>query len=197
MKICINENHRVGKYSVERDIFHDASWNMQFQIHSDDVFQLKRINASMFHCFLFSFFSVSVPTGKPIITSAHNTSATSIYLAWKAPSPDTIHGEFLGYRIGYKPRDKPYMEEKEVYIRNPAIDVSYVRNRSNFFHNWYYIQYYVTGLPFDKSGMFRFITESHNPQSANIYPIPGVVTSVQPRRAWSCNYYLRNDRRRR
>ena len=74
----------------------------------------------MFH------FLILVPSGKPIITSAHNTSATSIYLAWKAPSPDTIHGEFLGYRIGYKPRDKPYMEEKEVYIRNPAIDVSWI-----------------------------------------------------------------------
>lgn len=82
------------------------------------IYLCKNMIMHMFH------FPILVPSGKPIITSAHNTSATSIYLAWKAPSPDTIHGEFLGYRIGYKPRDKPYMEEKEVYIRNPAIDVS-------------------------------------------------------------------------
>lgn len=104
--------------------------SIQFREHYDNMLKQKRVNASLFY----SSFFISVPTGKPIITSAHNTSATSIYLAWKAPSPDTIHGEFLGYRIGYKPRDKPYMEEKEVYIRNPAIDVSYVRNRSNLLY---------------------------------------------------------------
>ncbi|CAD1476977.1 unnamed protein product, partial [Heterotrigona itama] len=86
------------------------------------------------------------PTGKPIITSAHNTSATSIYLAWKAPSPDTIHGEFLGYRIGYKPRDKPYMEEKEVYIRNPAIDNHTIRNLQT------YTQYLVSLQVFNPEG---------------------------------------------
>lgn len=101
------------------------------------IYLCKNMIMHMFH------FLILVPSGKPIITSAHNTSATSIYLAWKAPSPDTIHGEFLGYRIGYKPRDKPYMEEKEVYIRNPAIDVSWINICSNIFYYpcciWFYI----------------------------------------------------------
>ncbi|KYQ48871.1 Protein sidekick-2 [Trachymyrmex zeteki] len=63
-----------------------------------------------------------IPEGKPTITAAHNTSATSIYLAWKPPSRDTIHGEFLGYRIGYRRREKADEEMKNVYIRDPAVD---------------------------------------------------------------------------
>lgn len=66
----------------------------------------------------------AVPEGKPTITAAHNTSATSIYLAWKPPSRDTIHGEFLGYRIGYRRREKADEEMKNIYIRDPAVDVS-------------------------------------------------------------------------
>jgi len=66
----------------------------------------------------------AVPEGKPTITAAHNTSATSIYLAWKPPNRDTIHGEFLGYRIGYRRREKADEEMKNIYIRDPAVDVS-------------------------------------------------------------------------
>lgn len=68
----------------------------------------------------------AVPEGKPTITAAHNTSATSIYLAWKPPSRDTIHGEFLGYRIGYRRREKADEEMKNIYIRDPAVDVSHL-----------------------------------------------------------------------
>lgn len=46
-----------------------------------------------------------VPDGKPVVTSAHNASSTSIYVTWKAPPASTIHGEFLGYRLAYKQRD--------------------------------------------------------------------------------------------
>ena len=45
---------------------------------------------------------VQVPSGKPTITSAHNTSGTSIYLAWEPPHPATLHGEFLGYTLSYR-----------------------------------------------------------------------------------------------
>lgn len=71
---------------------------------------------------IFALFAV--PEGKPTITAAHNTSATSIYLAWKPPNRDTIHGEFLGYRIGYRRREKADEEMKNIYIRDPAVDVS-------------------------------------------------------------------------
>ena len=39
------------------------------------------------------------PSGKPTITSAHNTTSSSIYLAWEPPHPSTLHGEFLGYQV--------------------------------------------------------------------------------------------------
>ena len=45
---------------------------------------------------------VQVPSGKPTITSAHNTSGSSIYLAWEPPHPATLHGEFLGYTLSYR-----------------------------------------------------------------------------------------------
>ena len=55
---------------------------------------------------------VQVPSGKPTITSAHNTSGSSIYLAWEPPHPATLHGEFLGYTLSYRSGGKPrsYLE---------------------------------------------------------------------------------------
>ena len=46
-----------------------------------------------------------VPSGKPTITAAHNTSSTSIQLVWRPPSKNSINGEFLGYRISYRLRN--------------------------------------------------------------------------------------------
>ncbi|KAG8225881.1 hypothetical protein J437_LFUL006043 [Ladona fulva] len=67
---------------------------------------------------------ISAPAGKPLITTAHNTSATSLLISWKPPPRDTIHGEFLGYRISYRPRDKGPEVVKEIYIRDPNIQAS-------------------------------------------------------------------------
>ncbi|KAK1131206.1 hypothetical protein K0M31_017494 [Melipona bicolor] len=118
--------------------------------------------------------SVQMPTGKPIITSAHNTSATSIYLAWKAPSPDTIHGEFLGYRIGYKPRDKPHMEEKEVYIRNPAIDNHTIRNLQT------YTQYLVSLQVFNPEGHGPATTISVMTDEGEVVPFNHPIPGIRP-----------------
>ncbi|KAJ9581361.1 hypothetical protein L9F63_023457, partial [Diploptera punctata] len=63
-----------------------------------------------------------LPDGKPIITTAHNTSATSLHISWKPPNRDTIHGEFLGYRIEYRPRDRGQEAVKEIYIRDSTVD---------------------------------------------------------------------------
>nr|KAF7425833.1 hypothetical protein H0235_008271 [Vespula pensylvanica] len=87
-----------------------------------------------------------IPEGKPLITSAYNTSSTSIYLAWKPPSRDTIHGEFLGYRIGYRPRDKTNMEMKDIYIRDPAVDNHSIHNLE------IYTQYLVSLQVFNPEG---------------------------------------------
>jgi len=66
----------------------------------------------------------AVPDGKPTITTAQNTSATSIHISWRPPNRDTIHGEFLGYRIEYRPRDRGPDAVKEIYIRDPNVEVS-------------------------------------------------------------------------
>ncbi|KAM0725329.1 Protein sidekick [Formica fusca] len=87
-----------------------------------------------------------IPEGKPTITAAHNTSATSIYLAWKPPSRDTIHGEFLGYRIGYRRREKADEEMKNIYIRDPAVDNHSIHNLDTF------TQYLVSLQVFNPEG---------------------------------------------
>ncbi|XP_071863739.1 putative receptor-type tyrosine-protein phosphatase mosPTP-1 isoform X3 [Bombus fervidus] len=164
-----SHNNPILYYVIETQTGVGGAWNATEEIitpSNDTTYNIENLQPFTVYSFRVSavnamgrskpseetFHSVTLrelPTGKPIITSAHNTSATSIYLAWKAPSPDTIHGEFLGYRIGYKPRDKPYMEEKEVYIRNPAIDVSYnhtIRNLQT------YTQYLVSLQVFNPEG---------------------------------------------
>lgn len=66
----------------------------------------------------------TVPDGKPQVTSAHNSSSTSIYLNWKPPPKSSIHGEFLGYRLAYKPRDDTSPESvQEIFLRDPSIEV--------------------------------------------------------------------------
>ncbi|EDW53351.1 GM12784 [Drosophila sechellia] len=71
------------------------------------------------------------PTGKPIPTTAHNTSSTSVYISWKAPPPDTILGEFLGYRITYRPRDRDPNDTKEIYIRDNTVELDFFFFRSS------------------------------------------------------------------
>uniref|UniRef100_A0A182JL26 Uncharacterized protein n=1 Tax=Anopheles atroparvus TaxID=41427 RepID=A0A182JL26_ANOAO len=63
------------------------------------------------------------PTGKPVTTIAHNTSATSVYISWKAPPPESILGEFLGYRITFRARDHHTDDVKEIYIRDSTVEV--------------------------------------------------------------------------
>ena len=70
------------------------------------------------------FYSLTEPSGKPRVTAAHNTSSTSLYLSWQAPELNTIHGEFLGYKISYRPRDVSEAKAVEVPIDNPRATVS-------------------------------------------------------------------------
>lgn len=67
---------------------------------------------------------IAVPDGKPTVTMAYNTSSTSIHISWRPPHKSTIHGEFLGYRISYRPREKGDDAVKEIYIRDSNVDVS-------------------------------------------------------------------------
>ncbi|KYM79703.1 Protein sidekick-2 [Atta colombica] len=125
-----------------------------------------------------------IPEGKPTITAAHNTSATSIYLAWKPPSRDTIHGEFLGYRIGYRRREKADEEMKNVYIRDPAVDNHSIHNLDTF------TQYLVSLQVFNPEGHGPASTvtvmtdEGDSAISAfAVHTPPGFLTWVSPFRA--------------
>lgn len=71
------------------------------------------------------YYLLSVPDGKPTITGAFNTSSTSIRLEWTPPPERTIHGEFLGYKITYRPRDRPE-EEREIILRDPNLRVGFL-----------------------------------------------------------------------
>lgn len=63
------------------------------------------------------------------LQTAHNTSSSSVRVSWKAPPLSTIHGEFLGYRITYRPRDKQQSEDiKEIYIRDSSVEVCDIIN---------------------------------------------------------------------
>ena len=55
--------------------------------------------------------------------AAHNTSSTSIYLEWSAPGLHTIHGQFQGYLITYRPRDTSPRQAEEIRITSPTATV--------------------------------------------------------------------------
>ena len=89
-----------------------------------------------------------VPSGKPTITAAHNTSSTSIRLSWRSPPADTIHGEFLGYRIAYKPRNAATSDAvKEIRIKDPQVD-KYTITKLNIF-----TQYLVSLQVYNPEGL--------------------------------------------
>ena len=73
--------------------------------------------------YYFFFYSQTEPSGKPRVTAAHNTSSTSLYLSWQAPELNTIHGEFLGYKISHRPRDVGEAKAVEIPIDNPRATV--------------------------------------------------------------------------
>lgn len=70
------------------------------------------------------FYSKTEPSGKPRVTAAHNTSSTSLYLSWQPPELSSIHGEFLGYKISYRPRDVADSKAVEIPIDNPRATVN-------------------------------------------------------------------------
>lgn len=57
------------------------------------------------------------------MTAAHNTSSTSLYMAWEVPEPKSVHGEFLGYRLTYRPRDVDESKAIVVPLEDQAITV--------------------------------------------------------------------------
>jgi receptor-type tyrosine-protein phosphatase gamma len=73
-----------------------------------------------------------VPSGTPTITVAHNTSSTSIYLAWEPPHTLTINGEFLGYKLSYESRSSNRSGKFSRTIKNPTIREFILRDLNIF-----------------------------------------------------------------
>ncbi|XP_076236366.1 putative receptor-type tyrosine-protein phosphatase mosPTP-1 isoform X2 [Calliopsis andreniformis] len=159
-------NNPISYYIIETRIHENGPWNATKEIvtpNNNTYYTIENLRPFTVYSFRVSavnamgrskpspasYYIVTLrelPDGKPIITSAYNTSATSIFLAWKAPSRDTIHGEFLGYKIGYRPRDKTHMEVKTIYIRDPAVDNHSIHNLET------YTQYLVSLQVFNPAG---------------------------------------------
>ncbi|XP_028968675.1 tyrosine-protein phosphatase 99A [Galendromus occidentalis] len=97
-----------------------------------------------------SFFMITlreIPEGKPHIVYAQNTSSTSIRIQWTPPPKNTIHGEFEGYRITYKQRERAETDEpREVIIRNSQTTHYTIRNLE------VYTQYLVSLQVFNPAG---------------------------------------------
>ncbi|XP_071438889.1 putative receptor-type tyrosine-protein phosphatase mosPTP-1 isoform X2 [Hetaerina americana] len=135
-------NSPVTHYIIEMRVGENGRWDIHNGIttpNSDSNYQIRGLQPYTVYSFRVSavnsmgrglpskesFYTVTlreVPDGKPLITTAHNTSSTSLLISWKAPPKETIHGEFLGYRISYRPRDKGEKDAKETYIRDPKVE---------------------------------------------------------------------------
>ncbi|KAF5274565.1 hypothetical protein FQA39_LY07177 [Lamprigera yunnana] len=119
-----------------------------FTVYSFRVFAVNAMGTS--NPSMESYYTVTLredPSGKPTIITAHNTSATALFISWRPPLRQTIHGEFLGYRISYRPRDHPEEATKQIYIRNPSAE-SYIIDRLET-----YTQYLVSLQVFNPEGI--------------------------------------------
>ncbi|XP_053972725.1 tyrosine-protein phosphatase 99A-like isoform X1 [Hylaeus volcanicus] len=156
----------IWYYVIETRIYENGPWNATKEIvtpNNETCYVIEKLQPFTVYSFRVSavnamgrsrpsqqsYYIVTLrepPEGKPPIIAAYNTSATSIYLAWNAPSRDTIHGEFLGYRIGYKPRNKTNAEVKNIYIRDPLVENHSIHNLET------YTQYLVSLQVFNPAG---------------------------------------------
>lgn len=49
---------------------------------------------------------MSEPSGKPTVIRTVSSGPTSIEVVWRPPDADTMHGEFIGHVLSYRPREK-------------------------------------------------------------------------------------------
>jgi hypothetical protein len=95
------------------------------------------------------------------VVAAHNTSSTSLYLEWSAPGLHTIHGQFQGYLITYRPRDTSPQKAEEVRLSNPAATVG--------------IEFAI-----DDTIVTIAAAELHTKRTSCVHPVPAVYQGVQP-----------------
>ena len=104
---------------------------------------------------------VPEPSGKPAVVAAHNTSSTSIYLEWSAPGLHTVHGQFQGYLITYRPRDTSPGQAEEVRIPDHTATV---------------------GIEFagDNTSVTIATAEPHTHRTSCVHPVSALYQGVQP-----------------
>jgi receptor-type tyrosine-protein phosphatase gamma len=77
-----------------------------FTVYSFRVIAVNRIGASPPSLPSYHMMTLrEAPRGKPLIVRVQNLSASSVVVSWRPPDNDTIHGEFLGYRLNWRPRE--------------------------------------------------------------------------------------------
>nr|XP_029727470.1 protein sidekick-2-like [Aedes albopictus] len=127
---------------------HQVSGLLPFTVYSFRVIAINELGRSPPSKESYYFVTLrEAPTGKPVTTIAHNTSASSLYISWKPPPPDTILGEFLGYRITYRKRDPNSEDVKEIYIRDSSVESHEIHNLQT------YTQYLVSIQVFNPEGL--------------------------------------------
>ena len=79
------------------------------------IISLLSIHTLLFLFFFLFFFIFSLPLlcsaspdpeGKPVVQVV-NVSSSSIEIMWTPPPRETLHGEFLGFKLHYWPTDEP------------------------------------------------------------------------------------------
>ncbi|EAT34684.1 AAEL013106-PA [Aedes aegypti] len=113
-------------YTNSNEAFYQVTGLVPFTVYSFRVIAVNELGHSPPSKESYYFVTLrEAPTGKPVTTIAHNTSATSVYISWKPPPAETILGEFLGYRITYRARDKGTDDDvKEIYIRDSTVELN-------------------------------------------------------------------------
>ncbi|CAB4058090.1 PTPRG [Lepeophtheirus salmonis] len=128
-----NHNSYILHYLIHIRIGEEGIWDDNLVFETD--FRVTAVNAlGRSRPSKESYYMITlreVPSGKPTITAAHNISSTSIVLSWSPPSLTSVHGEFIGYRITYKPRNAHGVAGRllwedntpptEILLKDPAI----------------------------------------------------------------------------
>ena len=108
-------------YCVESHCYTSTSAVAKF------VVSLSIATAIMLHDYLHETrpcpFLSPAPGGKPAILAAHNTSATSVRVRWRALAPQELRGEFQAYRITYRRRNTTIGDIKELKITEESVQV--------------------------------------------------------------------------
>ncbi|XP_054161930.1 tyrosine-protein phosphatase 99A-like isoform X2 [Oppia nitens] len=73
-----------------------------------------------------------IPDGKPTVISAGNLSSGAIRVEWSPPNRNTIHGEFLGYKIKYRKHGLQLGVEREITVRDPDLRSYTIRGLEPF-----------------------------------------------------------------